>query len=246
MAEKTGDQLETLFHQAVDLPPKERQALLDAACANDPGLRATLDQLLADDARLRSDEGVPFLESPLVRPAPASTMIFARAGGPKPPSHLGRYRLIRLLGEGGMGTVYEAEQDSPRRAVALKVVRAGIASPAVLERFRHESQILGRLNHPGIAQVYEAGLADGQPFFAMEFIRGLPLDEYARLRALTLPAHLELLAQVCDAVQHAHDQGVIHRDLKPANIMVEETGRPKVLDFGVARAIDASLLAGAA
>src|SRR5262249_38665185 len=135
---------------------------------------------------------------------------------------------------------------SPRRPVALKVVRPGLASPAVLKRFTHEARILGRLHHPGIAQVYEAGLAeDGQPFFAMEFIRGLPLDEYARSRSLTLPARVELLARVCDAVQHAHDQGVIHRDLKPANILVEEAGQPKVLDFGVARATGADLLTGA-
>ncbi len=139
-----------------------------------------------------------------------------------------------------MGAVYEAEQDSPRRTVALKVVRPGLASAALLKRFGHESQILGRLHHPGIAQVYEAGVAEGQPFFAMEFIRGQRLDEYARAR--TLPERLELMARVCDAVQHAHDQGVIHRDLKPANILVDPTGQPKVLDFGVARATDADLL----
>ena len=131
---------------------------------------------------------------------------------------------------------------SPSRSI-----RPGLASPALLKRFAHEAQILGRLHHPGIAQVYEAGLADdGQPFFAMEFIRGLPLDEYARPpRPRPRPPALDLLARVCDAVQHAHDQGVIHRDLKPANILVEETGQPKVLDFGVARATDADLLTAA-
>jgi formylglycine-generating enzyme required for sulfatase activity/predicted Ser/Thr protein kinase/tetratricopeptide (TPR) repeat protein len=246
MDEKKGDRIETLFHQAVDLPPEERQTLLDAACANDPGLRAALDRLLADDARLGSDACKPFLESPLVRPALPPTLIAAPDNGQTLPPRVGRYRVLRLLGEGGMGAVYEAEQDTPRRIVALKVVRPGLASALLLKRFRHESQILGRLHHPGIAQVYEAGLADdGQPFFAMEFIRGETLDEYARLRALTLPARLELLARVCDAVQHAHEQGVIHRDLKPANILVEETGQPKVLDFGVARATGADLLTGA-
>jgi WD40 repeat protein len=142
-----------------------------------------------------------------------------------------------------MGAVYEAEQDNPRRAVALKVIRPGLLAPPLLKRFSHEAQILGRLHHPGIAQIYEAGVAeDGQPFFALELIRGLPLDEYARRRSLPLPARLDLLARVCDAVQHAHEQGVIHRDLKPANILVDETGQPKVLDFGVARATGIDLL----
>src|SRR5262249_35417942 len=140
----------------------------------------------------------------------------------------------------------EAEQDSPRRLVALKVIRPGLASPALVKRFAHEAQILGRLHHPGIAQVYEAGLADdGQPFFAMEYIRGLPLDAYADRHGFDLAARVDLVARVCDAVQHAHDQGVIHRDLKPANILVEETGQPKVLDFGVARATGADLLTAA-
>jgi eukaryotic-like serine/threonine-protein kinase len=142
-----------------------------------------------------------------------------------------------------MGTVYEAEQDNPRRTVALKVIRAGLVSPPLLKRFAHEAQILGRLHHPGIAQIYEAGVAeDGQPFFALEFICGVALDEYARRHGLNSAARLDLLARVCDAVQHAHDQGIIHRDLKPGNILVDETGQPKVLDFGVARATGADLL----
>ena len=159
---------------------------------------------------------------------------------------LGHDEVLEVIGQGGMGTVYKAEQDSPRRTVALKVVRPGFASPAIVKRFNHEVQILGRLHHPGIAQVYEAGLADdGQPFFAMELIRGLPLDEYARRHGLDLAARAGLVARVADAVQHAHDQGVIHRDLKPANILVEETGQPKVLDFGVAHATGADLLTAA-
>lgn len=239
--------LSALFDQAADLPPDEQQALLDAECADDPVLRAEVEQLLADDARLGAP-GADFLRSPVRRAADESTHPATPSVRPESvlPSHLCRYRVIRLIGEGGMGAVYEAEQDSPRRTVALKVVRPGLASASLLTRFRHESQILGRLHHPGIAQVYEAGVAaDGQPFFAMEFIRGLPLNEYARVRTLTLPGRLELLARVCDAVQHAHDHGIIHRDLKPANILVEETGQPKVLDFGVARSTDADLLTAA-
>jgi tetratricopeptide (TPR) repeat protein len=145
-----------------------------------------------------------------------------------------------------MGVVYEAEQDNPRRPVALKVLRPGLVSPALLRRFAGEAHILGRLHHPGIAAIYEAGVADdGQPFFALEYVRGVALDEYARRHGLDGAARLGLLARVCDAVQHAHEQGVIHRDLKPSNILVDEAGQPKVLDFGVARTTDADLLTNA-
>ena len=157
-------------------------------------------------------------------------------------AHVGRYRIIRILGEGGMGTVYEAEQDQPRRSVALKVIKASLASPELLQRFEQESQALGRLHHPGIAQIYEAGSAETpsgrQPFFAMELIHGLPLTQYANKHKLDFRQRLLLMIQVCDAVQHAHQRGIIHRDLKPGNILVEETGQPRILDFGLARATD--------
>jgi WD40 repeat protein/predicted Ser/Thr protein kinase len=239
-----------MFDRAVALPPEERAAFLEAACADEPALRAELEGLLACDAGFpeRGDEGV--LKSPLIR-APEQTISgtvesLRAAWPPGPPVRVGRYRVLRRIAEGGMGAVYEAEQDSPRRLVALKIVRPGFASPSMIKRLTQEAQILARLHHPGIAQVYEAGLADdGQPFFAMEFIRGLPLDEYANRRDLDLAGRVDLVARVCDAVQHAHDQGVIHRDLKPANILVEETGAPKVLDFGVARTTDADLLTAA-
>ena len=158
------------------------------------------------------------------------------------PGVIARYRIIRLIGEGGMGAVYEAEQDQPRRTVALKVIKPGLASPELLRRFEQESQALGRLQHPGIAQIYEAGTADTgfgpQPYFAMEFIRGRSLKEYADEHQLTTRARLEMVAKVADAVHHAHQRGLIHRDLKPGNILVDETGQPKILDFGVARVTD--------
>src|SRR5262249_35773251 len=204
-------------------------------CAGDPDLRAAVEELLRFDARAQS--ATDFLHSPAAdfRPAlPAPEAV---------PAFIGRYRVVGRLGEGGMGPVYQAGQDDPRRPVALKVMRPGFDSPELRKRFAQEARILGRLTHAGIAQVYDAGAtADGRLYFAMEFIRGLPLGQHVRLRGLPAPARLELLARVCDAVQHAHDQGVIHRDLKPANILVDETGQPKVLDFGVAHTTGAGLL----
>ncbi|HJQ98140.1 MAG TPA: serine/threonine-protein kinase [Candidatus Polarisedimenticolaceae bacterium] len=162
------------------------------------------------------------------------------------PERIGRYRLVRVLGQGGMGTVYEAVQDHPRRTVALKVVRGGLGSPKLARRFELEAELLGRLQHPGIAQIYDAGTADVgggdvQPYFAMELIRGTTLLEYAEAKNLSPRDRLALVARICDAVQHAHERGIIHRDLKPSNIVVDETGQPKILDFGVARATDADV-----
>lgn len=252
MSERPRDRVQELFDQAVALPPAQRAAFLEAACGNDWAFRAEVESLLAFDAEFRESGDEGRLKSPLVRsPDPAATGASEPALTLSPQdlvtlSTPGRYRIVRRIAEGGMGAVYEAEQDNPRRTVALKVIRPGLASPALVKRFSHEAQILGRLHHLGIAQVYEAGLAhDGQPFFAMEFIRGQPLDEYARCRGLDLRARVGLVARVCDAVQHAHDQGVIHRDLKPANILVNEAGQPKVLDFGVARVTDSDLLTAA-
>jgi len=141
-----------------------------------------------------------------------------------------------------MGTVYRAEQKNPHRIVALKVIKPGVSSDEHLRRFEREAEVLGRLQHPGIAQIYEAGTADSglgpQPYFAMEFIQGRPLLEYADALRLDASRRLALMTQVCEAVEHAHQRGIIHRDLKPGNILVDENGQPKVLDFGVARVTD--------
>ena len=180
-----------------------------------------------------------------------NTRSMAQATGATPaastfPARVGHYKILGVLGEGGMGTVYEAEQDHPRRVVALKVIRGGSLSPQLLRRFEHESLVLGRLQHPGIAHVYEAGTIEGAggnpvPFFAMELIRGVPLTTYAALKKLGTRERLDLIARICDAAYHAHQKGVIHRDLKPGNILVDESGQPKILDFGVARAIDSDI-----
>jgi eukaryotic-like serine/threonine-protein kinase len=240
--------VKALFAQAADLPREEREAFLDSACRDEPDLRAKVERLLAYDAGFEDGKEEPgFLKSPVVR-APEKTPSESASPPQREeagvPARIGPYRILRRHGEGGMGIVYEAEQDNPRRTVALKVIRPGWVSPELVHRFSHEAQILGRLQHVGIAQIHEAGMgADGQPFFAMEFIRGMPLDEYVRTRRPDTAARLELLAKVCDAVQHAHDKGVIHRDLKPGNILVDESGQPKVLDFGVAHVTTADLLA---
>ena len=161
------------------------------------------------------------------------------------PPRIGPYRVLALIGEGAMGIVYEAEQEMPRRRVALKIIRPGVSTPTMLRRFEHEYEFLGRLQHDGIAQIYQAGIADTgfgpQPYFAMELVRGRKLDDYARLKELDLRQRLTMVAEIADAVQHAHHRGVIHRDLKPANILVTESGHPKVLDFGLARAAQAEL-----
>ncbi len=159
------------------------------------------------------------------------------------PERIGHYRILRLIGAGGMGAVYEAEQDNPRRTVALKVMRGAIASPQASRRFEYESQLLARLRHPSIAQVYEAGTQTepitgaAMPFFAMEFIPDAKtLTDYADAVGLGLKERVELFIEICDAVQHGHQRGVIHRDLKPANILIDSAGHPKIIDFGVARA----------
>jgi hypothetical protein len=160
------------------------------------------------------------------------------------PSTIGRYRIVRLLAEGGMGAVYEAEQEQPHRLVALKVIKSGFATPDLRRRFEQEAQALGRLQHPGIAQIYEAGSVDTGfgplPYFAMELIEGRPLLRDAAERGLDTRARLALMASICEAVHHAHQRGIVHRDLKPANILVDGAGQAKILDFGVARISDAA------
>jgi WD40 repeat protein/predicted Ser/Thr protein kinase len=234
MGQPSPETVEALFHEAADLDPEQRLAFLNKRCAGDPDLRAAVEELLHFDARAQT--ATDFLLSP------AADLRTTLVAAEPVPASFGRYCVIRRLGEGGMGTVYEAEQDDPRRTVALKVMRPGLDSADSRKRFAQEATILGRLHHIGIAQVYDAGTTEsGQLYFAMEFIRGLPLNEHARRHVPDSRSRLELAARVCDAVQHAHDQGIVHRDLKPANILVDEGGQPKVLDFGVAHGNNAFL-----
>jgi serine/threonine protein kinase/tetratricopeptide (TPR) repeat protein len=224
--------LDDLFGAAVALEPPRRAAFIEAACAGDDALRGELLSLLAQHTRAED-----FFRNPTAAVGELAAGLFAPSpGGPStnPDPLIGRrlasYTIVERLGAGGMGVVYRAQQDSPSRTVALKVIRPGAISPSTLRRFRHESQILGRLQHPGIAQIYEAGEAPTplglQPYFAMQLVHGRPLLDFAAgdtSRAkLSLRGRLDLFARICDAVAHAHSKGVIHRDLKPANILVEE------------------------
>ncbi len=164
----------------------------------------------------------------------------------QPGARIGRYRLLSILGEGGMGIVYLAEQERPvKRQVALKVIKPGMDSKSVLARFEAEQQALALMEHPNIARVYDAGLApSGRPYFVMEHVRGVPITEHCDKYKLTIEERLRLFLHVCEAVQHAHQKGIIHRDLKPSNILVvirDEEIIPKVIDFGVARAVSQPL-----
>lgn len=165
---------------------------------------------------------------------------------PGAPRRIGHYRILRVIGAGGMGAVYLAMQDNPRRAVALKIIKAGVTSPDALRRFLWESQILGRLRHTGIAQIYEAGQHDdgtgSVPYFAMEFVAGAqPLTNYADKEDLSINDRVKLFMKACDAIHYGHQKGIIHRDLKPGNILVDNAGDLKIIDFGVARSTDADI-----
>jgi WD40 repeat protein/predicted Ser/Thr protein kinase len=241
-----------LFGEVCELAPQQRAAHLERVCAQDAELRAEVETLLAHDGQPLPVEPRISAASALARlgaGATGSSASFAFSGGVDGglPDRVGRYRVLSLLGQGGMGTVYLAEQEHPRRQVALKVVHAGAASHAVLRRFSHETSILGQLAHPGIAHIYEAGVADMRtadglavrcPFFAMEYVRGEALGEYVEHQRPSVPQRLALIARICDAVHHAHQRSVVHRDLKPGNILVEAQGQPKILDFGIARVTD--------
>ena len=229
------DRLEELFTAAVArTDPAERAAYLDVACGADESLRRRVEALLASHNAEDS-----FLIAP---PAPAATV--SAADGPlteRTGSMVGRYKLLEQIGEGGFGTVFMAEQQHPvRRRVALKVIKPGMDTRQVIARFEAERQALALMDHPNIAKVLDAGATDtGRPYFVMELVKGVPITDYCDQINLSPRRRLELFVQVCHAVQHAHQKGVIHRDLKPGNVLVTlHDGQPvpKVIDFGIAKA----------
>jgi len=221
--------ISALFAELHALPPSERAARL--AQVHDADLRAAVEKLLAADAAAGS-----FLDEPATAGAPSAALLDVSAA----PAKFGRYTILRHLGHGGMGDVYEAEQDSPRRRVALKLVRSSLSAPQVEKRLRQEAQIQSRLTHPGIVHVHEAGVVvvGGAPipYIAMELVEGR--DLLAHAHELSTRDRVRILADIASAVGHAHDRGVVHRDLKPANVLVDMEGRPRLLDFGIARALE--------
>jgi serine/threonine protein kinase len=229
---------ESIFAAALAIPnPSQLAAYLDRVCADQPALRREVEELLAAHAD----------ENPLDRP-PAD---LGRTGAYEPPAErpgmsVGPYKLLQEIGEGGMGTVFMAEQQEPvRRKVALKIIKPGIDSRQVVARFEAERQALSMMDHPNIAKVLDAGTtASGRPFFVMELVHGVAITEFCDANKLSPRQRLELFVPVCQAIQHAHQKGVIHRDIKPGNILVtmyDDKPVPKVIDFGVAKAIEQRL-----
>jgi len=225
-----------VFTEALEVSPEKREAFLAQACFGDAALRHKVEELLA----YHGDLGNFLEDAPSGLAGPSQP---APAVGEKPGDRIGPYKLLQQIGEGGCGAVFMAEQCEPvRRLVALKIIKPGMDSKTVIARFEAERQALALMDHPNIAKVFDAGAnATGRPYFAMELVRGAKITDYCDQQSLSTPQRLELFIQVCAAVQHAHQKGIIHRDIKPSNILVStsEDGKatPKVIDFGIAKAI---------
>ncbi len=238
MSTEAWERMKGLFQQALEQPRSERSSFLSKVCGDDADLRAHIESMLEAHER---DDG--FLD-PAASPAAIDAKSADNLGQGM---RIGGYRILRTIGSGGMGIVYEAEQDHPRRVVALKVMRQWLSSPDAPRRFEREAEVLARLDHPGIAQIYEVGTyqspevssgSEPRPFIAMQLIRGQSLADHVKAQRLGTRDILGLIAKVCDAVDYAHRHGVVHRDLKPGNILVDDLGQPKILDFGVSRITD--------
>src|SRR5271170_2929079 len=225
-----------LFTEAIQLPVEQRSAFLVTACGGDADLRANVEALLR--AHVESGE---FLEQ-----APAEVKTQNLTPGEKVGDRIGRYKLLQQIGEGGCGVVFMAEQEEPvRRKVAIKIVKPGMDTKTVIARFEAERQAMALMDHPNIAKVLDAGATEsGRPYFVMELVRGIKITDYCDQNSLPTTERLKLFIQVCHAVQHAHQKGIIHRDIKPSNVMVTlHDGKPvpRVIDFGIAKATNQRL-----
>jgi serine/threonine-protein kinase len=233
-------QVEEVFGTALEHPPAARAGVVSAACGDDDALRHEVLSLL--EAAEPAAEYFADLSSRAGVPSPANTEVEQFVG-----RTVGSYRLVRLLGRGGMGAVFLAERDDRQfeKEVALKLLPLGIGSTEAMQRFLLERQILARLEHPGIARLLDGGVTeDGTPYYVMEHVNGVPIDEYCDTNRLTVAARVELFLKVCEGVEHAHRHLVVHRDLKPNNILVTPDGEVKLLDFGIARMLDRERSAG--
>lgn len=229
--------VDEIFAEALKLEGRSRAEYLANASAGDPQLRQRVERLLA-----AASEAGSFLERPVEQPETIDSPQTVECEG----TTIGKYKLMEKIGEGGMGVVYVAEQVKPvKRLVALKVIKPGMDTREVVARFGAERQALAMMDHPSIAKVFDAGMTEnGRPYFAMELINGAPITDYCDAKRLSIPVRLELFIQVCNAIQHAHQKGVIHRDIKPSNVLVtlhDGSPVPVVIDFGVAKATNQSL-----
>src|SRR6267378_1761736 len=226
----------TVFTEALRLPREERDRYLSEACKGDAEFRRRVEALIQPYEQAGDFLGRPAGD----RPARAAQAIPA---GEKPGDRIGHYKLLQQIGEGGCGVVYMAEQEAPvRRRVALKIIKPGMDTKNVIARFEAERQALALMDHQSICHVFDVGTTEsGRPYFAMELVKGVKVTDYCDRDSLSIDARLELFIQVCEAVQHAHQKGIIHRDIKPSNILVTTGGdgkpAPKVIDFGIAKAI---------
>jgi serine/threonine protein kinase/tetratricopeptide (TPR) repeat protein len=226
------DRIQKLFHDAADVPQGEQRVFLEAACGDDEELVVKVLAMLDQDANGHSllDRNIADIaQETLANAIPASLIL----------KEFGPYRIMKLLGEGGMGVVYLAERRDLGTEVAIKVLRDAWLSPARRERFASEQRTLAQLNHPLIARLYDADtLDDGTPWFVMEYVDGIPLTHYCRKNECSVEQRLQLFRSVCEAVQHAHGHAVIHRDLKPSNVLVKNDGSVRLLDFGISKQLE--------
>ena len=223
--------IQNLFHDAVELPETQRKAFLEAACADDHEIVSQVLAMLDQDAN-----GHSLLDRNL---ADVAREALAHPHESLFPKEFGPYRVVKLLGEGGMGVVYLVEREDLGNQVALKVLRDAWLSPARRERFASEQRTLAQLSHPSVARLYDADtLEDGTPWFVMEYVDGVPLTQYCREHKCSVEQRLRLFRLVCEAVQHAHSHAVIHRDLKPSNVLVKSDGSVRLLDFGIAKQLE--------
>jgi serine/threonine-protein kinase len=237
MPQAEWHKVEELFQAALDVPPHGRRAWLLERCGEDAELCSEVESLLAAEAA-----SAGFL--PRASLAKAACALLAESGRVRAVERIGRYKILREVGRGGMGVVFLAEREDEQfsQRVAVKLVKRGLDTEDILRRFRNERQILASLHHPNIAQLFDGGeTEDGLPYFVMEHVEGLPLLQYCEERGLPVAERLRMFRRICSAVSHAHQNLVVHRDIKPSNILVTEDGEPKLLDFGVAKILNAGV-----